>query len=91
MKKAGCVGKSWPTHINKECINEKNGLLVPVENVPALADAMKKMYDTLGEYDSQEIAQDCYNRFSPSVISDKLVDVFQKAVEKKKKMSWRIL
>lgn len=26
----------------KECINEKNGLLVPVENVPALADAMKK-------------------------------------------------
>ena len=71
----------------KECINEKNGLLVPVENVPALADAMKKMYDTLGEYDSQEIAQDCYNRFSPSVISDKLVDVFQKAVEKKKKMS----
>lgn len=43
------------------------------------------MYDTLGEYDSQEIAQDCYNRFSPSVISDKLVDVFQKAVEKKKK------
>ena len=42
------------------------------------------MYDTLGEYDSQEIAQDCYNRFSPSVISDKLVDVFQKAVEKRK-------
>ena len=48
---------------------------------------MKKMYDTLVEYDSQEIAQDCYNRFSPSVIADKLVDVFQKAVEKKKKMS----
>lgn len=44
------------------------------------------MYDTLGEYDSQEIAQDCYNRFSPSVISDKLVDVFQKQ-SKKEKMS----
>lgn len=69
----------------RECINEKNGLLVPVENVPALADAMKKMYYTLDEYDSQGISQDCYNRFSPAVIATELVRIFEMAISKYKK------
>lgn len=43
---------------------------------------MKKMYYTIGEYDNQKISQDCFDRFSPSVIATQLIDVFECAIEK---------
>ena len=66
----------------KECIDDNNGLLVPIEDVNSLSDAMKKMYYTIGEYDNQKISQDCFDRFSPSVIATQLIDVFECAIEK---------
>ena len=66
----------------KECIDDSNGLLVPIEDVNSLSDAMKKMYYTIDKYDSQSISQDCFDRFSPSVIAAQLIDVFDSAIKK---------
>ncbi|WP_195425964.1 glycosyltransferase family 4 protein [Bacteroides cellulosilyticus] len=66
----------------KECIDDSNGLLVPIEDVNSLSDAMKKMYYTIDKYDSQRISQDCFDRFSPSVIATQLIDVFDSAIKK---------
>ena len=66
----------------RECINDSNGLLVPIEDVNSLSDAMKKMYYTIDKYDSQKISKDCFNRFSPSVIAAQLIDVFDSAIKK---------
>ena len=53
-----------------------------VLNKTSLSDAMKKMYYTIDKYDSQSISQDCFDRFSPSVIAAQLIDVFDSAIKK---------
>jgi glycosyltransferase involved in cell wall biosynthesis len=61
----------------RECIFDFNGLLFPVDDVDALADAIKYMFDNYQSYDRQKIAEDCKNRFSPEVIAHQLTDVFE--------------
>lgn len=58
-------------------VRETEGLLVPVDDVDALADAIKYMFDNYKSYDRQKIAEDCKNRFSPEVIAHQLTDVFE--------------
>lgn len=60
----------------EEYVNEKNGLLVPVDDVDALATAIKYMYEHHQDYDRQAIADDCKARFSSEVISKQLIDIF---------------
>ncbi|MBC5620740.1 MULTISPECIES: glycosyltransferase [Butyricimonas] len=59
-----------------ECINESNGILVPVKNVNALAEAMKQMVMNYSQYDKEKIREECKNDYSPDVIVDKLIYVF---------------
>jgi glycosyltransferase involved in cell wall biosynthesis len=61
----------------RECIFDFNGLLFPVDDVDALADAIKYMFDNYQSYNRQKIAEDCKNRFSPEVIAHQLTDVFE--------------
>ncbi len=61
----------------RECIFDFNGLLFPVDDVDALADAIKYMFDNYQSYDRQKIAEDCKNRFSPEVIAHQLTNVFE--------------
>ena len=61
----------------RECIFDFNGLLFPVDDVDALADAIKYMFNNYQSYDRQKIAEDCKNRFSPEVIAHQLTDVFE--------------
>ena len=66
----------------RECINDKNGLLFPVDDVDALADAIKTMYLNRTAYDRQAIAADCQARFSPEVIARQLTGIFQQVIAK---------
>ncbi len=68
----------------RECINQKNGLLFPVDDVDALANAIKYMVEHYDEYDREKIAADCKARFSPEVIAQQLTEVFEKAIAKQK-------
>ena len=66
----------------KECVDKKNGLLVPVEDVDALASAILDIYKNLRNYDRQAIADDCKNRFAPEVIAQQLTSIFEEVVTK---------
>jgi glycosyltransferase involved in cell wall biosynthesis len=65
----------------RECIDDSNGLLVPVDDVDAFTDAMQKMYHTYMDYDKKMIAERCRQQFSPSVIAKKLTQVFEEVIE----------
>lgn len=67
----------------KECINERNGLLVPVENVDALTKALVEMYENYSRYDTDYIVSDYQNRFSSAVIAHQLTEIFEGVIRKK--------
>ena len=60
----------------RECINVNNGLLVPIENSYALANALKRMVKDISKYNRKSIADDCKRRFAPHVIAQQLTDIF---------------
>ena len=65
----------------KECIDEKNGLLVPVEDTNALANAIVNICRNIDNYDRKAIAEDCKQRFAPSIIAKQLTNIFEEVVE----------
>lgn len=66
----------------EEFVNEKNGLLVPVDDVDALVAAIKQMYEHYQDYDRQAIADDCKAHFSSEVIAKQLTDIFEGVINK---------
>ena len=64
----------------RECINEKNGVLVSVEDVSGLAKSILDISKNIELYDKQFIADECKRRFSPSVISKEITDVFREVI-----------
>lgn len=66
----------------EEFVNKTNGLLVPIDDVNALADAIKYMYNHHQDYDKQAIADDCKKRFSSEVIAKQLTGIFEEVVNK---------
>lgn len=61
-----------------ECINQKNGVLVPIDNIDALAKAILFVYNRINEYDYNYIANECKSKYSSDVIAKQLNDVFVK-------------
>lgn len=60
-----------------ECmVNEKNGLLIPPNNIECLTIAMKQMYDSFGLYDAQKIRHDCLLNFGEKSIVEKLAFLY---------------
>ncbi|WP_340084388.1 glycosyltransferase family 4 protein [Siminovitchia sp. FSL H7-0308] len=58
-------------------VNEKNGLLVNVDDIDALGDAMVYMFKNIDQYDPQVLREDCVNRFSEKSIVSQLNDVYR--------------
>lgn len=67
----------------EEIINSSNGILVPSDDIDAMASAIKRMIETYSQYDRNQIAEDCKKRFSPEAIAGQLTDVFEKVLNKK--------
>lgn len=65
-----------------ECINEKNGILVPTEDILELAKSILDISKNISLYDKQFIANECKKYFSPSVIANEITDVFRMVVDK---------
>lgn len=61
----------------RECIDDKNGICVPVENVYALSDAIIKVSENIGSYNRKAIMDECQKRFAPSVIAKQLTNIFE--------------
>lgn len=66
----------------KECINDKNGILVPVEDVPELSKALFSISNIIEKYDNCKIAEECKRRFAPQVIAQQLIDIFETVINK---------
>jgi glycosyltransferase involved in cell wall biosynthesis len=60
-----------------ECIvNENNGLLVDVDDIQGLANAMLQMIDEAKNYDSQKIREQFLRTFSKKIVTEELFKVY---------------
>ena len=66
----------------RDFMNDFNGLLIPVNDVDALTEAMGYMVDHYKEFDRRRIAQDCHERFSSEAIAKQLTTIFDEVVKK---------
>ena len=66
-------------------VRPEDGILVPKENPKELANAMKYMLEHHAKYDSEEIRQHCYDNFSQDKIADKILEVYQQAIQHNRK------
>lgn len=66
----------------EEFVNEKNGILVDVDDVKALADAMEYMMEHQSDYNKVNIRQFCLNNFSESAIADQIIDEYNKVINR---------
>lgn len=60
----------------EEFINENNGLLVPVNNLGALTDAMSYMMQNYEKYDHDIIKSECIEKFSSNVIAEQIINIY---------------
>lgn len=64
----------------RSIVNEKNGIIVPVDNEEKLRQAMEKVCHNYSDYDSKEIREDCSARFSEEVITKQILRIYQTLV-----------
>lgn len=57
-------------------VDDSNGMLVNINDVEALADAMRLMRDNYSAYDPIKISEESKKRFSPEVIAEKIVEIY---------------
>lgn len=56
-------------------VNEENGILVDVDSVDQLVEAMKKMLET--KYDAEKLRQFCLDNFSPEIVAKKITRLIE--------------
>ena len=66
-------------------INENNGLLVPNDDVNAMADALKYMMTNYKNYSTEAIKKEVKEKYSPEVIVPKIEKVLKQAIKENKK------
>lgn len=57
-------------------VREKDGLLVPVDDIESLSVAMQTLVENRDQFNSEEIRQACRSRFSEEVIADRLIGIY---------------
>lgn len=58
-------------------VTEENGLLVPTEDIDALAQAMIDLYENRQNYHSESLRNDCINEFSEASIVNKITEEYK--------------
>lgn len=66
----------------EDIVTEKNGLLVNVEDIDGLSNAMKYIYMNYSNYDEEEIRLDCNKRFSENSIMNELEIYYSEVIKK---------
>lgn len=61
-------------------VSDKNGIIIPVDDMDALVEAMKYMYYNANRYNRELIAEEASKKFSPNAIASKLYQVYKEAV-----------
>ena len=68
----------------EDIVTGKNGLLVPVDDVKALAGAMQVLYANRANYQAECLRQSCRERFSEAAISQRLLGVYAEVLSSSK-------
>ncbi len=64
-------------------VRDEDGILVPVDDVDALKNAMHSFIQNKNKYDPQEIRQTCSNRFSERAVAERLKEIYANIISKK--------
>ena len=62
----------------EDFVTPSNGLLIPVEDVPALAEAMSKMHSSINRFDGVNISKQTVERFSSNTVAEALMKIYKK-------------
>jgi glycosyltransferase involved in cell wall biosynthesis len=61
-------------------VNDQNGLLVPVNDVPALGTALAQMVQTSNRYEPARLSAACQDQFGQEAVVDCLYNVYQQVL-----------
>ncbi|PHS70847.1 MAG: hypothetical protein COB22_07765 [Cycloclasticus sp.] len=67
----------------EDIIRKDDGMLVPVNDIDALAAAMVKMYDERAQFDGAKIRAACHARYSGEVLAERLAQVYADVLDGK--------
>ena len=65
----------------EEFINENNGVLIPIDDVDAMSEAMIDMYTNYSKYEKNSIVEECERKFAPQVIAQQLTGIFESVIK----------
>ncbi len=57
-------------------VDDSNGMLVPVNDVASLAQAMYTIWQNYSDYIPKQISDNCIARFSPKIIAEKIIETY---------------
>lgn len=69
----------------RDCINDKNGLIVPIDDVDTMKNAIEWIFYQYHTFDREEIFNDCERKFSPHAIAAQLTKIFEDTIQECKK------
>ena len=58
-------------------VQKEDGILVPVDDVESLANAMHEVFENASRYDQAAIRESCKRRFSEKAIAERLISIYQ--------------
>lgn len=61
-------------------VNDKNGLLIDINNKKQLVNAMKYMYSNIDKYDRKAIAIETSGKFSSEAVGSKIIEVYKETL-----------
>ncbi len=70
----------------EEIINDETGLLVDINNVDQLANAMEKLYKNYNKYDPEIIRQYVINNYSEDIIADQIIEKYNYVIRSSKQV-----
>lgn len=65
----------------RECINDKNGILVEVDNVDQMVVALQNMVNNINIFSRNDIRHECLRLYGPSVVADEIISVYNGVIE----------
>lgn len=64
-------------------VDDTNGILIPVDNLEALVEAMKSLYKNIKKYDRKKISDMAKEKFSPQMVTNKLIEIYEDVINDK--------
>lgn len=64
----------------EEILTKEDGILIPIEDTDALAEAMKEIYYNYSKYDKKNISDRCKKKYAPNVIAAELTTIFEETI-----------